>query len=140
MQWLGGAQVTKVICTGFYCIDVESLREPGTESNSNTLVTVIKVIVGGVAPLLMPWCIKNQGIIAGPLTVLGVGLLSQFTIGLLVEYRYAVYLLSWYNRTNTDTPLLPVTGSSRKPAAMISRTSTWQGMHLAIAWRMEYFS
>jgi hypothetical protein len=53
-------QVTKVVTSGFYCIDVESFQQPGTESNLNTLITTVKVIVGGVAPLLMPWCIKNQ--------------------------------------------------------------------------------
>jgi len=85
-----GVQVSKVIASGFYCIDVESFQRPGTESNLNTLVTTIKVIVGGVAPLLMPWCIKNQGLVGGPLTVLGVGLLSQYTVKQLVEYRDAV--------------------------------------------------
>jgi hypothetical protein len=85
-----GVQVTKVMCSGFYCIDVEMFQQPGTESNLNTLITTIKVIVGGVAPLLMPWCIKNQGIVGGPLTVLGVGLLSQYTVKQLVEYRDAV--------------------------------------------------
>ena len=85
-----GVQVTRVECSGFYCIDVEYFQQPGTESNLNTLITTVKVIVGGVAPLLMPWCIKNQGIVGGPLTVLGVGLLSQLTIKQLVEYRDAV--------------------------------------------------
>jgi len=80
-----GVQVSKVIASGFYCIDVESFQRPGTESNLNTLVTTIKVIVGGVAPLLMPWCIKNQGLVGGPLTVL-----SQYTVKQLVEYRDAV--------------------------------------------------
>lgn len=85
-----GVQVNKVMCSGFYCVDVEWFQNPGTESNLNTLITTIKVIVGGVAPLLMPWCIKNQGIVGGPLTVLGVGLLSQYTVKQLVEYRDAV--------------------------------------------------
>ncbi|KAJ1477690.1 hypothetical protein T484DRAFT_1820335, partial [Baffinella frigidus] len=49
-----------------------------------------QVIIGGVAPLLMPWCIMNQGLIGGPLTVLGVGILSAYTVRLLVDYKDAV--------------------------------------------------
>ena len=85
-----GVQVTRVVCSGFYCVDVEYFQQPGTESNLNTLVTTIKVIVGGVAPLLMPWCIKNQGIVGGPLTVLGGGLLSELTIR---SYQYRMCFL-----------------------------------------------
>eukprot|EP00960_Hanusia_phi_P011198 327772-Hanusia_phi.AAC.5 len=43
------------------------------ESKATFSLTVtnvqVKVIVGGVAPLLMPWCIKNQGLLGGTLTV-----------------------------------------------------------------------
>ncbi|EKX47005.1 hypothetical protein GUITHDRAFT_107350 [Guillardia theta CCMP2712] len=90
LQRADGVQVVKVQCSGFYCVDVESFQKPGTESDLSTLVTTVKVIVGGVAPLLMPWCIKNQGLLGGTLTIVLVGILSSFTVKQLVEYRDAV--------------------------------------------------
>mmetsp|Transcript_62274 Transcript_62274/g.142566 ORF Transcript_62274/g.142566 Transcript_62274/m.142566 type:complete len:593 (+) Transcript_62274:2-1780(+) len=87
---LDGERVVKLTTSGFYTIDMELFKQPGTESDSSTWITAVKVIIGGVAPLLMPWCIMNQGLIGGPLTVLGVGILSAYTVRLLVDYKDAV--------------------------------------------------
>ena len=46
-----GVQVTRVECSGFYCIDVEYFQQPGTESNLNTLINLVEGQAGKPALL-----------------------------------------------------------------------------------------
>eukprot|EP00282_Hemiselmis_andersenii_P001074 CAMPEP_0114108552 /NCGR_PEP_ID=MMETSP0043_2-20121206/289_1 /TAXON_ID=464988 /ORGANISM="Hemiselmis andersenii, Strain CCMP644" /LENGTH=288 /DNA_ID=CAMNT_0001200341 /DNA_START=89 /DNA_END=951 /DNA_ORIENTATION=+ len=54
------------------------------------MVTTTKVIIGGVAPLFVPWAISKEGLLGGPLAVLFVGTLCAYTVRQLVEYKDAV--------------------------------------------------
>lgn len=71
-------------------VDPEPIRMAGTESNVNTVITAVKIIVGGVAPLFVPWAFKTEGLLGGTIAIVGIGKLCIFTVKQLVEYRDGV--------------------------------------------------
>eukprot|EP00281_Chroomonas_sp_CCMP1168_P009588 CAMPEP_0206268074 /NCGR_PEP_ID=MMETSP0047_2-20121206/31503_1 /ASSEMBLY_ACC=CAM_ASM_000192 /TAXON_ID=195065 /ORGANISM="Chroomonas mesostigmatica_cf, Strain CCMP1168" /LENGTH=543 /DNA_ID=CAMNT_0053696349 /DNA_START=6 /DNA_END=1636 /DNA_ORIENTATION=+ len=86
-------EVTVCKTTGIHHTDLGragSPRVPGTQSSTSTVISISKVIVGGIAPLLMPWAIKSMGVLGGSVSAVLVGLLSSSTVNMLISYRDAI--------------------------------------------------